>query len=65
MWGFMPAYLLYCMSGLEKPGGAELLEAKNDEEAVRLAHEMKVPVDCEVWDRDRFVAAIPAHEDTV
>ena len=53
------------MSALGKPGGAKLLEAKNDEEAVRLAQEMKVPVDCEVWDRDRFVAAIPAHEDTV
>jgi hypothetical protein len=58
----MKIYRLYCMSGLGKIGHVEDLEADSDEEAVRLASEKKLPVSCEVWDRDRLVAEIPAHQ---
>ena len=54
----MVAYRLYCMDGFGKIGGVELLEAKDDEEAVHRAYEMRLDVDCEVWDRDRLVAKI-------
>jgi hypothetical protein len=57
----MVAYRLYCMDGLGKIGRVENLEAASDEEAVHLACEMRLPVDCEVWDRERLVAQIPAH----
>jgi hypothetical protein len=52
-------YRLYCMNGLGKIGRVEHLEAGSDEEAVHLAYEKKLPVSCEVWDRDRLVAEIP------
>lgn len=55
-------YRLYIMDGLGKIGSVRVLEAENDEAAVRLAFRMKLSVDCEVWDRDRAVAQIPAHD---
>lgn len=59
----MSAYRLYCMDGFGRIGHVEVLDAKNDEEAVHLACEMKLPVSSEVWDRDRLVAQIPARPD--
>jgi hypothetical protein len=53
-------YRLYCMDGLGKIGRVELLEADTDEDAVHIAYEKKLPVTCEIWDRDRLVAQIPA-----
>lgn len=64
-WGEpMAAYRLYLMNGLGKIGRVERLDARNDEEAVSLASARELPVDCEVWDRDRLVAEIPAHGTT-
>ena len=60
----MVAYRLYCMDGLGKIGHVEILNAKDDAEAIHLAYEKKLPVSCEVWDRNRLVAAIPPHSDT-
>jgi hypothetical protein len=57
----MAAYRLYCMDGLGKIGRVEALEAKDDQEAVRVAYEKKLPVTCEVWDRERCLAVIPPH----
>jgi hypothetical protein len=56
----MTAYRLYCMDGLGKIGRVEELEADSDEEAVSIACAKKLAVTCEVWDRDRLVAEIPA-----
>jgi hypothetical protein len=58
----MAYYRLYCMDGLGTIGRVELLEAKNDEEAVSLAYAKKLNVDCEVWDGARLVAEVPALE---
>jgi hypothetical protein len=57
----MAAYRLYLMDGLGKIGRVELLEAKDDREAVHLACEKRLSVCAELWDRERLVAEIPAH----
>lgn len=56
-------YWLYSMDGLGKVGSVELLNAKDDREAVSLAYAKALPVDCEVWNRQRLVAMIPAQLD--
>ena len=55
-------YRLYIMDGVGKIGSVRSLEAENDEKAVSLACGIKLPVNSEVWDRDRLVAEIPAHD---
>lgn len=55
-------YRLYVMDGLGKIGSVRNLAAENDEKAVRLACRLKLTVSCEVWDRDRLVAEVPAHD---
>jgi hypothetical protein len=40
----MPDYKLYCMDGLGKRGYVEPLEARNDDEAIRLAYAKKLPL---------------------
>ena len=57
----MATYRLYHMDGLGKIGRVEYLEANDDRDAVHLACERQLSVSAEVWDRDRFVAEIPAH----
>jgi len=59
----MVAYRLYCMDGLGKVGHVDALDAENDDEAVRLAYAMMLPVECEIWDGDRFVAALGAYRE--
>ena len=59
--GAMAVYRLYRMDGLGKIGRVETLVAKDDAEAVSLACAQKLPVACEIWDRDRLVAEIPGH----
>ena len=56
-------YRLYIMDGLGKIGGVRSLTAMDHDEAVRFACRMKLRVTCEVWDRDRLVAEIPAHSE--
>jgi hypothetical protein len=56
----MHDYRLYCLDGAGKITGAEWIEAASDDDAVRAARDMNKPVRCEVWDRTRFVARIPA-----
>lgn len=59
----MVAYRLYRLDGLGQIGRVEVLEAKDDEEAIHLAYQKKLPVTCELWDRDRLVVKIPPHPD--
>lgn len=59
----MPAYRLYRFDGsgkrIEK---AHWIAADNDADAAQYARDKKFPTKCEVWERGRFVAAIPAHQ---
>jgi len=58
----MSHYRLYCLDGTGKISGAEWLEAHGDEDAIRSAKDLKKDVPCELWDRNRLVARIPALE---
>lgn len=57
----MPDYRLYCLDERGKFTKSHDVHAKNDDEALALAREMKLPVQCELWERERMVAELPAH----
>jgi len=58
----MGDYRLYCLNGVGKFTKAHDIAAKNDDEALALARQMKLPVKCELWERDRMVATLDAHK---
>ena len=54
----MPNYRLYCL----KDGrfiSAEVVDASDDAEAVRLVVARERETDCEIWEGRRFVATVP------
>ena len=55
-------YRLYTMDGLGRFGSVQLLEARDDDEAIHLACRKTLPVSSEIWVGDRLVAAIPPFE---
>ena len=55
----MLEYRLYCLDGANRITRAEGISAKSDDDAIELARAMKLPVKCELWQRDRLVARIP------
>ena len=58
----MSGYKLYCIDGAGKISAApEIIEAKNDGEALILARAKKLGVPCELWAGNRLVAKIPAN----
>jgi hypothetical protein len=56
----MTDYKLYCLDGTGKIGSGEWIEATTDNEAITLVRAKKLAVSCELWDRNRLVARIPA-----
>lgn len=56
----MPEYRLYRLDGANRITRAEQIVATNDEQAINAARSMKLPVKCELWQRDRLVARIAA-----
>jgi hypothetical protein len=52
-------YRVYRVDGAGRFVGAEWLEADDDERAVEAARNLNGGSPCEVWDRNRFVGAIP------
>lgn len=58
----LPEYRHYRLDGAGNIVSAEWLDAVDDADAVRKARELKIPTDCELWDRNRFVARIEAAE---
>jgi len=58
----MPAYRLYVLDGDGKRiRGAEWIAGDTDDEAIAFVRAKKLSDACEIWDRSRLVAAIPAH----
>ena len=51
-------YRIFCMDCFGKLMGIETIQASGDEEAVEIAREMDLGIQCEVWDRQRLVARI-------
>jgi len=56
----LPKYRHYRLDGAGKINGAELIEAADDEEAVRIVRDLNLPSVSEIWDRERLVARIEA-----
>jgi len=58
----MPEYRLYCLNDHGNFANSHEIEAKDDDEAVAKAREMKLPVACELWARNRLVRKLPPHK---
>jgi hypothetical protein len=57
----MGEYRLYCLNDHGKFSKSHDISAASDSEAVDRARAMKLPVKCELWNRDRLVATLPPH----
>jgi hypothetical protein len=57
----MPEYRLYCLNDEGRFAKSHELEAASDADALAQAREMKLPVACELWNRNRLVAKLPPH----
>lgn len=60
-WGQMPQYRLYKLNSVGRFASGEWIEARDDAEAIRMAHDLcdlATPT-IEVWQRDRQVAVVP------
>jgi hypothetical protein len=55
-------YRLYCLNESGRFTKSHDIDARDDEEALAKARTMKLPVLCELWSRDRFVAKLPPHK---
>jgi hypothetical protein len=54
----MTEYRLYCLNDEGNFARAHEFEADSDEDALKQAREMKLPVVCELWERSRMVAKL-------
>lgn len=61
----MGEYRLYCLNEHGKFAMSHELEAATDSEAVKRARSMKLPMKCELWNRNRLVAELPPHEPAI
>jgi hypothetical protein len=57
----VPEYRLYCLNEQGSFTRSHEISAEDDAQALDKAREMKLPVVCELWNRNRFVAKLPAH----
>lgn len=60
----MPEYRLYCLGGdgkISRITKAIEIAAGSDDEAIATAKALQQVVTCELWNRNRLVATIPAH----
>ena len=61
----MPEYRLYCINAHGSFTKAHEFNAANDEEALKLARDLKLSVICELWQRERMVAKLDPMRQTV
>ena len=54
----MRSYRLYSLDQTTRMESAEWLDARSDDEAIILARTKKLPMRCELWDKNRLVANI-------
>jgi len=57
----MPDYRLYCLDGAGRFTKAHKIRADDDDAAMDQARDMKLSVQCELWERGRKIATLPAH----
>ena len=60
----MPEYRLYCMGGDGSFTKSREIVTDSDEAAIAFARQLKIPTKCELWERERLVAALEAHWDS-
>jgi len=58
----VPEYRLCWMDGVGRIESLEVIIADNDDDGLAIARAMKKTVKSELWDRDRLVAKIAAHQ---
>ena len=58
----MSEYRLYCLSESGRFTKSHEIAAKDDSDALTKARAMKLPVVCELWNRNRLVAKLPPHK---
>ena len=58
MSAYVSEYRLYCLNEAGRFSKAHDIEADSDEQAIDAAREMKLPVVCELWQRNRMVAKL-------
>jgi len=51
-------YRVYCLDGTGKIATAEWLEAVDDADALIILRERRYPLQCELWERERFVGSV-------
>jgi hypothetical protein len=59
----VPKYHLYCLDERGKIHSDEWFDAESDQDAVAKVEAMHKPHACELWDKNRMVARIPAHSE--
>lgn len=57
----MAEYRLYCVNDRGGFSTSHEIHAEDDSDALAKARGMKLPVACELWNRNRLVANLPAH----
>jgi hypothetical protein len=57
----MAEYRLYCLNEAGAFSKALDIEAASDEAAIDRARELKLQVDCELWEHGRMVARLDPH----
>ena len=58
----MAQYRIYSVNEDGAVFGDRFIEAVNDEEAIFAVRSMQRPAPCEIWQRDRRIATIPAYK---
>jgi hypothetical protein len=58
----MGQYRLYCLNDRGKFTKSHEIEAADDADALAQARAMKLPVVCELWNRNRLVEKLPPHK---
>ena len=57
----MRDYRLYCLGGDSRIAQGEWIDADNDAAAIELVRAKRLRLKCEIWDKNRLVAEIPAY----
>ena len=58
----MGQYRLYCLNDAGRFSKSHEITANTDDQAHDKAKELKLPVQCELWERDRLVGKLDPHE---
>jgi len=62
-WLTVPEYRLYCINEQGGFSKSHEISAEDDAQALDKVREMKLPVMCELWNRNRLVAKLPPHKE--